>query len=455
MSNLADGHAPLEVALADAWRRSDTIFALLHDDAWLERPIPLRHPFLFYLGHLPAFAWNHLGVALLGKPPVHAAFEDLFERGIDPSTDGGTPNDDAPRWPARAEVEAYRDEVREALTHVLPELAARDAERGDRGALELLHAVLEHELMHHETLLYMLQALDHGLKRAPEGRPAEASAAEAGFVSPALESVEIPAGVATLGADPRAVPFGWDNEFPEQRVEVPGFRIDTLPVTQAAFLEFVEAGGYREPRWWSDEAWRWREQQRLEHPLPWRRDAEGWRVRTLFDDRRLEAVGDWPVSVSHAEASAYAAWRGRRLPTEAEFHRAAYGAPDGAEPADRAHPWGDAAPSAATCNADFARWSPAPVGSAPAGRSAFGVHELVGNGWEWTASLFAPLPGFAVTLPSYAGYSADFFDEPHHVMLGGSFATDARLLRRSFRNWFRPHYPWAFTKFRLVDALEA
>ncbi|GJM23106.1 MAG: hercynine oxygenase [Planctomycetota bacterium] len=444
MSLLTSEPAQLGDELARAWQRSDAIFALLSESAWLEQPIPLRHPFLFYLGHLPAFAWNHLGVTLLGKPALNAEFEDLFERGIDPSTDGTAPQATAPRWPERAQVEAYRDRVRAALVSALPELETHDAKRAGREAEQLLHAVLEHELMHHETLLYMLQALDHAQKRAPASSTDEVCAEGA-----PLELVEIPAGHTTLGAAPREQAFGWDNEFPAQRVAVPAFRIDSLPVSNTRFLEFVNDGGYRTPRWWSAEAWRWREQHGLGHPLNWRHDGTRWWQRTLFCDRPLEQVAHWPVSVSWAEAAAFAAWQGRRLPTEAEFQRAAYGTPSGHE---HEAPNRVGASDMRTASLDFQRWSPAPVGSSPQGRSAFGVHELVGNGWEWTATLFAPRPGFRVTLPSYAGYSADFFDEPHYVMLGGSWATDARLLRRSFRNWFRPHYPWAFTKFRLVEA---
>jgi formylglycine-generating enzyme required for sulfatase activity len=148
----------------------------------------------------------------------------------------------------------------------------------------------------------------------------------------------------------------------------------------------------------------------------------------------------------HCEAAAFARREGARLPSEAEFHRAAFGSPDGGR---RQHPWGDAPPSRERGNLGFHFWSPAPVGAFPAGASGFGIHELVGNGWEWTSTAFAPFPGFE-PLEGYEGYSADFFDDHHFVMLGGSWATDAALARRSFRNWFQPHYPYVFSKFRCV-----
>jgi formylglycine-generating enzyme required for sulfatase activity len=155
----------------------------------------------------------------------------------------------------------------------------------------------------------------------------------------------------------------------------------------------------------------------------------------------------WPVYVSQAEADAYARWKGRRLPTEAEFHRAAFGTPDGSE---RPLPWGESdAVDATRGNFDFVQWEPVPAGARPAGASAWGVQDLVGNGWEWTSTPFAPFPGF-VAMASYPEYSAEFFDGQHVVLKGASPATARDLIRRSFRNWFRPTYPYVYAKFRTV-----
>ena len=169
-----------------------------------------------------------------------------------------------------------------------------------------------------------------------------------------------------------------------------------------------------------------------------------WYYRTMFDEVALPL--EWPVYVSHAEASAYARWSGKSLPSEAQWHRAAYGTRDGAE---RPYPWGVEAPAAKLGNFDFHRWDPTSVGAFPAGRSAFGVADMLGNGWEWTSSLFAPFPGFE-PFPFYRGYSADFFDGKHFVMKGGSSRTAACMLRRSFRNWFQPHYQYVYAGFRCV-----
>jgi len=168
----------------------------------------------------------------------------------------------------------------------------------------------------------------------------------------------------------------------------------------------------------------------------------------MFEDLPLPLA--WPVYVSQAEANAFARWKGRRLPTEAEYHHAAFGTPEGHE---RQFPWGDAAPDASFGNFDFASWEPVPAGARPAGASAWGVHDLAGNGWEWTSTVFEPFDGFR-PMASYPEYSADFFDGQHFVMKGASPATDAALVRRSFRNWFRPTYPFVYATFRCVRPVE-
>ncbi len=165
----------------------------------------------------------------------------------------------------------------------------------------------------------------------------------------------------------------------------------------------------------------------------------------MFEDISLPL--DWPVYVSQAEATAYAAWAGKALPTEAEWQRAAYGTPEGEE---RLYPWGPQAPGPKFGNFDFARWNPVPVNAFAEGRSAFGVDGMVGNGWEWTSTEFAPFPGF-VPFPFYRGYSADFFDGKHFVMKGGSARTAACMLRRTFRNWFQSRYQYIYTGFRCVS----
>ncbi len=427
--------------LESAWRGSDALFALLPEEVMLERPIALRHPFLFYLGHLPAFAWNQIGRGVLGLGDLDPELDVLFERGIDPvSVDRVEASADG-AWPAMGRIRAYRDRVREILPSLLPELAGRAANDPLARHGRIVSVAVEHELMHHETLVYMMQQLPLGTLRQPHAMPAYVtSGGRPGG------TVEVAAGPVRLGADPEDGRFAWDNELPQHRVEVPSFIIDRTPVTNGDWVEFVAAGGYRMPELWRDD-WVWRQRVRLEHPGTWRRHDGEWSVRTLFDELPLARVEVWPVLVSHAEASAFCRWRGRRLPSEPELERAAFTAPDGSE---RPFPWGGSAPEDVPGTWGFRHWAPTPVGTEPGTDSAWGVADLFGSAWEWTSTPFAGYPGFQPTIRTYPGYSADFFDGEHFVMRGASWATPTPLLRRSFRNWFQSRYPYVFATFRTV-----
>jgi formylglycine-generating enzyme required for sulfatase activity len=288
----------------------------------------------------------------------------------------------------------------------------------DNAPEQSVHIAIEHRLMHAETLAYMLHNLPYDRKIPP------AAPAQANSVPPPARMIEIPGGMATLGRK-RGNGFGWDNEFDEHTVQVHPFAIGKHKVTNREYLDFVAAGA--------------------NPPYFWTRRGGEWFHRGMFSE--ILAPWDWPVYVTHNEAAAYAAWKGASLPTEAQFHRAAFGTPRESE---RLYPWGDNEPDSSRGNFDFAHWDPVPVSATPAGDSAFGVSQLVGNGWEWTSSVFEPFAGFE-PFPTYPGYSANFFDGEHFVIKGGSARTAAALLRRSFRNWFRPRYPYVYAGFRLVE----
>ncbi len=420
------------------WRAARTATRRFFDEtlkvgAYEARPIPLRHPFVFYEGHLTTFGVNKILRGALGRPGIDAGLERLFERGIDPPAEGGGQPDE--RWPSRAAVTAYVRRADAAVEEALESAAFAGEEHH-----EALFTVLEHELMHHETLRYMLHRLSYPEKTPPADAPAPETRGGASRGG----AVRIPAGVATLGARRGEIPFGWDNEFPKTYRMVPAFTIDAVPVTNAEFLEFVEAGGYAESSLWQPGDAEWLAQHGVSHPPFWRREGGAWFWIGQFG--LVPLPSSWPVWVSHAEAAAYARGKGLRLPTEPEFHRAAFGTPAGTE---RAFPWGDTPPEAAHGNFGGDRDEPVPVGSRPRGASAWGVHELVGNGWEWTSTPFAPFDDF-VPMASYPQYSADFFDGRHIVLKGASPATPVPLLRRSFRNWFQPRYPYVYAKFRCV-----
>jgi iron(II)-dependent oxidoreductase len=432
----------LDTTAALAWyrrnrARTETLFDLIAPDAYYTRPIALRNPIVFYEGHLPAFSVIALLRRGLGLPPVDARLERLFERGIDPESEASAvPRSGAATvWPTREEVRAFARACDAAM------LAAIAAMPATREAIEGLYTALEHEAMHQETLLYMWHRLPYEQKRPAGILPPDGGShlqVESGSrgLPPSGGRSEVPGGIATLGAARGEIPFGWDNEFDQHTVHVDAFDIDALPVTNAQYLEFIADRGYDRRELWSEEGWSWLQSERVRHPAFWlpidtsdpgRRtsDLGQWHWRAMFRSEPLPA--DRPVYVSHAEASAFARWKGRRLMTEPEFHRAAEGAAPG--------------------HVDFAGYDPIPVGSHPQTASRWGVHDLIGNGWEWTSTVFAPFDGF-VPMRSYPEYSADFFDGRHYVMKGGSPATAIELTRPSFRNWFRGNYPYVYAKFR-------
>lgn len=404
-----------------ARERTRRLFEIPRPECYYDRPIALRNPIIFYEGHLPAFCVNTLLKLALKQDGIDEEYERLFERGIDPE-DEAAATSAASMWPSRDAVGAYRDTAEAAIVRALSSEVIEDDNVPQLRGAEAALAIVEHEFMHQETLLYMFHNMSYDKKvRQKSTRPGGARQPTSN------EPIPIPAGTTILGANRGDLPFGWDNEFTAHTVEVDAFAIDRHSVTNGDYLEYVKATGAPPPHFWlqQDGHWFWRGMFELV-PLPL----------------------DWPVYVSYDEAAAYARWKGKRLPTEAEYHRAAFGTPHGDE---RPFPWGHELPDATRGNFDFARWDPVEVGSFPAGASAWGVHDLVGNGWEWTSTIFDGFPGFQ-PMASYPVYSSDFFDGEHHVLKGASPVTSRELVRRTFRNWFRPNYPYVFAKFRCVDS---
>ncbi len=423
MSTAAPSETSLDRDALAAWyrrnrERSAQLFGLIAPEAYYSRPIPFRHPFAFYEGHLPAFSFLVLNERALGESAVDSGFEKLFERGIDPSTLVSARDHQRTDWPLREEIEAFGrrcdDRVYAALAHAT--LVDDRVPRLRRG--QAVFTALEHEQMHHETLTYIIHRLSPNLK----GRIRQTHRDTA---PPANEFIEIASGSITLGADPDAVAFGWDNEFRAHELRVERFRVQRYPITNVDYLAFVRAGGPQPPLW-------------IE------RNGE-LHLRGVFEE--LPLPNSWPVYVTNEQARAYATWKNLRLMTEGEYQRAAYASPGGAV---RAFPWGSEPPGALHGNFDFERFDPDPVDAHPAGASAWGVHDLVGNGWEWTSTPFGPFPGFE-PMASYPQYSADFFDGKHYVLKGASPVTARELIRPSFRNWFYADYPYAYGKFRCAE----
>lgn len=398
-------------------KRTADIFALVSDDAFYDRPIPLRHPFVFYEGHIPAFSHNTLNVRGLGEQPVDADLQKLFERGIDPGSAGEAKKHDRSDWPDPKRVAEFAAECDRRVLAALESAAIDNPSVPSLVRAQAAYTILEHEAMHQETTMYIIHQLDEVHKRRMRGEHRD-------HASPQNEMRSIVAGIATLGADRDEIAFGWDNEFERQEIAVPSFDIATYPVTNGDWLRFLADGG-PVPHFW--------------------RDADGvWQLRLVGETIPLPL--SWPVYVTRAQAMQYAQWSGMRLPTEGEYHRAAFGTPSSEE---RAFPWGSELPAPRYGNFDCTRFDPEPVDAHPDGTSAWGVADLIGNGWEWTATPFAPLPGFE-PMASYPQYSADFFDGRHYVMKGASPVTPRELIRRSFRNWFYDDYPFMYAKFRCV-----
>ncbi len=303
--------------------------------------------------------------------------------------------------------------------------------------------VVSHENQHDETMLQALNLrpgaplLDRGAP-LPAGRPALAGT-----------SVEVPAGTFVLGVDGGTEPFSLDNERPAHIVDVPAFRIGRVPVTNGEWRQFIDDGGYDQPRWWSEAGWAHRLQAGLTAPLFWNAGALAG-TRTRFG--HVEDIpADEPVQhVGYFEAEAYAAWAGARLPTEIEWEKAC--AWDPVAGARRRYPWGTAGPTSERANLGGGALRPAPVGAYPAGASAYGAEQMLGDVWEWTTSTLRPWPGFTPMV--YEQYSAPFFDgvtsADYRVLRGGSWAVATGILRPSFRNWDHPIRRQIFSGVRLA-----
>jgi ergothioneine biosynthesis protein EgtB len=437
-----DKRNELLVRLAESRSATDNLFRTVRTEALYDRPIPERHRIVFYIGHLEAFDWNLIAGQALGLGPAHKEFDHLFAFGIDP-VGGGLPTDQPSDWPGLVEITAYNRRVREEIDRITGQDAEGSSNHWQFPRENILNTAIEHRLMHAETLAYMLHQLTPERKITPPSYQPLASPQRG--LPIATRMIDIPAGTATLGIPRGAESFGWDNEFEVHSVHVPAFAIDAYKVTNSDFLQFMRAGGYEDHSFWSNADWVWIKEQNIGHPRFWFEHQGHWFYRAMF--REVPLPLDWPVYTSHAEAAAYARFVGKALPTEAQFHRAAYGTPESVE---REYPWGDDPPNVGRGNFDFQHWDPVAVGGYPAGQSAFGLEDTLGNGWEWTSSPFAPFPGFE-PFPFYRGYSANFFDGKHYVMKGASPRTGACMMRRSFRNWFQPHYPFVYAAFRCVS----
>lgn len=404
-------------------QRSVGLTDAVDDDDLVRQHSRLMSPLVWDLAHIGNQEELWLVRDVGGREPVRADIDQLYDA-------FKHPRGERPQLPllgpaqARAYVRTVREKVLDLLDSV--ELVGRPlVEQGFAFGM-----IIQHEQQHDETMLatHQLRTGDPVLVAVPPPRSRAIVAGEA----------LIPGGPFEMGTSLEA--WALDNERPAHAVDVPPFFIDRAPVTNAQYQAFVDAGGYDDPRWWTERGWAHRQEAGLTGPAHWHGDG----TYTRFG-RREPIVGDEPVvHVSWYEASAYAAWAGRRLPTEAEWEKAARFDP--ATGRSRRYPWGDEDPTPEHANLGQRHLSPAPVGAYPAGASPAGVHQLIGDVWEWTGSPLLGYPGFRAF--PYREYSEVFFGDDYRVLRGGSFGTDAAACRGTFRNWDYPIRRQIFSGFR-------
>jgi len=412
-------------ALAEARERTLSLVAPVSEEGLDRVHSPLMSPLVWDLGHIAAFEDLWLCQRAGGLAPLRPELSQVYDAAETPRTGRGDIS-----YLRRDAALEYMYDVRERALGVLERVDM--SARGDRLNANgfVWEMLVQHEHQHNETMLQTLQLAEPGLY-APARRTIECAPV------PGPEAVEIPAGRFRMG-DP-GQGFAYDNERPCHELELPAYRIDRTPVTNGHYALFVEDGGYARRELWSAAGWRWRELERAERPLYW--TAHGQERR--FD--RLDPIDPhMPVMhVSFHEAEAYARWAGKRLPSEAEWEKAASW--DAGEGRARRYPWGEDPPTPERANLDQLAFGPAHVGVLD-GATPAGVVSLLGDCWEWTASDLTGYPGFA-PFP-YREYSEVFFGEGHRVLRGGSWATRPSVARNTFRNWDLPERRQIFAGFR-------
>jgi iron(II)-dependent oxidoreductase len=417
----------VERALRRARERSIALTDAVDDDDLVRQHSKLMSPLVWDLAHIGNQEELWLVRDVGGREPVRIDIDELYDAFQHPRAS-------RPSLPLLGPAEA-RGYVREVRDKVLDVLSSAKLE--GRPLVERAFAfgmVAQHEQQHDETMLatHQLRSGAPVLHAPPPPRPS-------GRRLPA--EVIVPAGPFTMGTSTE--PWALDNERPAHQVHVDAFAIDTVPVTNGAYQRFIAAGGYDEPRWWHETGWAHRVEAGLVAPRFWQRDGDGW-LRTRFGVVEPVPADEPVVHVSWYEADAYARWAGRRLPTEAEWEKAARFDP--ATGRSRRFPWGDEEPTDDVANLGQRHLRPAEVGAYPDGASPLGVHQLIGDVWEWTGSDLAGYPGFAAF--PYREYSEVFFGPEYKVLRGGSFGTDAVACRGTFRNWDYPIRRQIFAGFR-------
>ena len=305
--------------------------------------------------------------------------------------------------------------------------------------IKLITIGFHHECQHQELLVYDLQHL-----LAEQYRPIRKNEI------PKQESVEkksvhIKGGLYTMGYNGKG--YCYDIELPEHKVYLNDYKIDAYPITNQQFMEFIKDGGYENYKYWLSDGWEKVKANKWKAPMYWEKIDGEWNVRDFLGIRKINP--NQPVChVSFYEADAYCKWAGKRLPTEAEWEKAACWNEEKQQKTK--FPWGNELPTEDKCNLlESYFWGCSEIGSFPNGASHLGCQHMIGDVWEWTASEFTGYPGFKTGFDEYN----DKWFTNQKVLRGGSFGTPKMSIRSSYRNFFRLDERWLFSGFRCAEEI--
>ncbi|CAF3392448.1 unnamed protein product [Rotaria sp. Silwood2] len=440
------------------WKRSDWIFSMLRStDDYYKQPIKLRLPLIFYLGHLPCFTWAQFHHLNNVNDIIDQKFDKIFVRGVDPDVETSiVKHSHSSQFSTDTKIEEeywrsftvqsvidYKNNVRIKLINIL---SNGHLDFNDIKTLNILNISAEQEMLHQETLMHLFVKLP--IESLQLNSINEYDFFQRNPISSLSNNTWImfPGGQTSLGKphsdDISTFTFGWDNEFPCESVYVSVFEMQSHPIRNGDFLQFILDNGYTTSDWWDKNVFTWITQSNIRHPSTWTIHENSYQVNFVLQRNiPLEFVFDHPVLVSQVEAKAYCRWISTKtgeeieLPTEAEWIHALWDLSNCIRSALTTN----------NCNINFHHLHTLPVCSNNNEKL-----QWQGSAFEWTSSIFRPFSGYRSALPTYPGYSADFFDNHHFVLLGGSFATDSTLIRRTFRNWYQDRYQYAFATFRCV-----
>jgi len=421
------------------WELDEKLYETLrYDETFYLRADRLRHPLIFYFGHTATFFINKLTIARIIVQRINPLFESMFAVGVDEMS-----WDDLDEhhydWPSLHLVKEYRGQVRDMLDRLIRTMPLTLPISWDSPWWAIMMGI-EHERIHLETSSVLIRQLplDQTLQLpfwdiCPEsGEP------------PLNELLNVPGGTVSLGKSKDSPIYGWDNEYGLHEATVAPFKASRYLVSNREFLDFVEADGYHEKRWWNEEGWSWREFKQAEHPLFWINDRGSWKLRTMASE--IPLPWNWPVEVNYLEAKAFCNWKSTvtgssiRMPTEDQWNRLR----DLSQIPDQ--PYWEKAPG----NINLEQWS----SSCPIDRFKTGdFFDVLGNVWQWTETPIYPFHGFDIH-PWYDDFSTPTFDTRHNLIKGGSWISTGNEATRDARYAFRRHF-FQHAGFRYVESDES